>query len=225
MIRVSAVEKCTDAFIAETVAYLDAPADDTTLVLRHGGGVRGKKLLDAIRAGAGGGVEVVCAEIKRDADKYDFAAAEFRSEGRRVSTGALRALVAAFSDDIAELSAACRQLMSDAAAEITETTVERYYGGRVEVNAFKVADAAIAGALRRGSRHPAPRHLIGGGPRPHRGGLCEQTADNGEALRLPRRIGAAGITPRPRAVAGRARPTGPRRLDGIGSGSGHLDAR
>ncbi|WP_419818986.1 DNA polymerase III subunit delta [Glaciibacter flavus] len=164
LIRVSAVEKCTDAFIAETLAYLDAPADDTTLVLRHGGGVRGKKLLYAIRAGAGGGVEVVCAEIKRDADKYDFAAAEFRSEGRRVSTGALRALVAAFSDDIAELSAACRQLMSDAAAEITETTVERYYGGRVEVNAFKVADAAIAG--RYGEALVTLRHAISSGEDP-----------------------------------------------------------
>src|SRR5690606_3059518 len=76
LIRVSQVEKCTDAFLEETLAYLAAPADDTVLVLRHGGGVRGKKLLDAIRSGAGGGVEVVCAELKREGDKIDVAAAE-----------------------------------------------------------------------------------------------------------------------------------------------------
>lgn len=51
MIRVSSVEKCTDDFLLETIAYLESPAEDTYLVLRHGGGVRGKRLLDAIRGG------------------------------------------------------------------------------------------------------------------------------------------------------------------------------
>ncbi|MEJ3403155.1 DNA polymerase III subunit delta [Rathayibacter sp. YIM 133350] len=164
LIRVSAVEKCSDAFLTETLAYLEQPADSTTLVLRHGGGVRGKKLLDAIRSGAGGGIEVVCTELKKDAEKYDFAAGEFSRASRRISAGALRALVSAFSDDIAELSAACQQLMSDASAEITEATVERYYGGRVEVNAFKVADAAIAGRL--GEALIALRHAISSGEDP-----------------------------------------------------------
>ena len=112
MIRVANVEKCSDAFMQETLDYLAAPADDTYLVLRHGGGVRGKKLLDAIRGGLGGGIEIVCAELK-DAAKYDFAANEFATERRRVSSGALRALVAAFSDDLAELAAACQQLIAD----------------------------------------------------------------------------------------------------------------
>jgi len=47
------------------------------VILRHGGGVRGKKLLDTIRSGAGGGIEIVCAELKKDTDKYDFASAEY----------------------------------------------------------------------------------------------------------------------------------------------------
>jgi DNA polymerase-3 subunit delta len=85
MIRVTGVEKCTDAFIAETLAYLESPADDTYLVLRHAGGVRGKKLLDAIRGGLGNGIEIVCAELKKDSDKLDFAAAEFAVEGRRIT--------------------------------------------------------------------------------------------------------------------------------------------
>lgn len=164
LIRVATVEKCTDAFLTETLRYLESPADDTYLVLRHGGGVRGKKLLDTIRSGTGQGIEVVCAELKKDTEKLDFAAAEFAAERRRVTSGALRALVTAFSDDLAELASACQQLISDAAEEITEATVEKYYEGRVETNAFKVADAAVAG--RQGEALVLLRHALASGADP-----------------------------------------------------------
>lgn len=164
MIRVSGVEKCTDAFIAETLHYLESPADDTYLVLRHAGGVRGKKLLDAVRGGLGNGIEIVCTELKKDSEKLDFAAAEFALEGRNITGGALRTLVGAFSDDLAELAAACQQLMADASEEITEVTVEKYYSGRVETNAFRVADVAIAG--RRGDALILLRHALASGADP-----------------------------------------------------------
>jgi DNA polymerase-3 subunit delta len=164
MIRVVNVEKCTDAFLTETLRYLEHPADDTYLVLRHGGGVRGKKLLDAIRGGSGGGIEIVCAELKKDVDKMDFAAAEFADRKRRVTASALRALVSAFADDLSELASACQQLLADASEEITEVTVEKYYSGRVETNAFKVADAAIAG--RRGEALILLRHALSSGADP-----------------------------------------------------------
>ncbi|MFZ2964389.1 MAG: DNA polymerase III subunit delta [Rhodoglobus sp.] len=164
LIRVSNVEKCTDAFITETIDYLAAPADDTYLVLRHASGVRGKKLLEAIRAGSGNGIEIVCLELKKDSEKQDFAAAEFAAADRRVTGGAIRALVSAFADDLAELAAACQQLLADDAEEITEVTVERYYSGRVETNAFKVADAAIAG--RQGEALVLLRHALASGADP-----------------------------------------------------------
>lgn len=164
LIRVTGVEKCTDAFITETIDYLASPADDTYLVLRHAGGVRGKRLLDAIRAGSGGGIEIACLELKKDAEKSEFAAAEFSAAGRRITGGALRALVSAFSDDLAELAAACQQLLADSSDEITEVTVEKYYSGRVETNAFKVADAAIAG--RRGEALILLRHALASGADP-----------------------------------------------------------
>lgn len=163
-IRVGSVEKCTDAFITETISYLERPADDTYVVLRHNGGVRGKKLLDAIRAADGRAIEVVCPELKRDVDKQDFVSTEFRAAGRRITPGALRALVSAFSDDLAELAAACRQLLADDIDEITEATVERYYSGRVETNAFAVADVAIAG--RRGEALMLLRHALASGADP-----------------------------------------------------------
>jgi DNA polymerase III subunit delta len=145
LIRVTGVEKCTDAFIAETLRYLASPADGAYLVLRHAGGVRGKKLLDALRGGLGQGIEIVCAELKKEAEKAEFVAAEFAAAGRHVTGGAVRSLVGAFSGDLAELGAACSQLIADTAGEVTEGTVETYYAGRVEVSAFRVADAAIAG--------------------------------------------------------------------------------
>jgi DNA polymerase-3 subunit delta len=85
--------------------------------------VRGKKLLDGIRSGTGGGIEVLCAELKRESDKLDFARDEFSTAGKKVSGGALRALVSAFADDLAELASACQQLIADATAEVTEATV------------------------------------------------------------------------------------------------------
>ena len=119
--------------------------DGATVVLRHtGSSVRGKKLLDAIRSGTGGGIEIACPAVKRDSDRFDFAAGEFQTARKKIAPVALRALVGAFSDDLTELAAACQQLISDVPGDITEQIVERYYGGRVETSAFAVADTAIA---------------------------------------------------------------------------------
>jgi len=164
LIRVGNVEKTGDPFLEDMLRYLEAPADDAYVVLRHAGGVRGKKLLDAVRGGAGGAIEVVCAELKRDADKLDFVHAEFSAARRRITPGAQRALVTAFSEDLAELAAACRQLLADTEDEITEQVVARYYGGRVETNSFAVADAAIAG--RRGEALGLLRHALASGADP-----------------------------------------------------------
>jgi DNA polymerase-3 subunit delta len=164
LIRVDSVEKTNDVFLSDMLDYLASPADGAVVVLRHGGGVRGKKLLDAIRAGAGGGIEVVCTELKRDSDKYDFAQAEFKAAGKKIAPAALRAITSAFADDLAELAAACQQLISDTAAEITEATVDKYYGGRMETNAFQVADAAIAG--RHGEALVTMRHALASGADP-----------------------------------------------------------
>ncbi len=165
LVRVTGVEKCSDAFLAEAISYLAAPQDGATVVLRHtGASVRGKKLLDAIRAGEGGGVEVPCPAIKRDSDKYDFAAGEFQAARKRIAAPALRTLVSAFADDVTELAVACQQLIADVPGDITEQVVERYYGGRVETSAFTVADTAIAG--RYGDALIALRHALASGADP-----------------------------------------------------------
>jgi DNA polymerase-3 subunit delta len=126
-IVISGLESATDALILDALAYLAAPAPDVALVLRHGGGLRGKKLLDAVGA-AGFPVQE-----------------DFRREGRRIDPAAVRALVDAVGSDLQELAAACTQLLADTSGTVTPAVVHRYYGGRVEASGFAVADAAIAG--------------------------------------------------------------------------------
>jgi len=148
LIRVDGVEKASDAFIDDTKRYLEQPADDTTLILRHAGGQRGKALLDAIRGEPGdacGAIEVVCAEVKRDSDRLAFAQSEFRRLGAQKTPGAVRALVAAFTSSLAELAGSIEQLVSDHGDRIGEEDVDRATEGRVEASGFKVADAATAG--------------------------------------------------------------------------------
>jgi len=164
LIRVWTVEKCTDEFLEDALSYCASPEDEVTLVLRHGGGVRGKRLLELVRSGSAQSLEISCAELKSDSDKSDFATQEFRIAGRKASPGAVRALVSAFSSNAAELANACQQLIADATGDITEATVDVYYGGRVEATAFKVADAAIEGRL--GEAMVALRHALETGSDP-----------------------------------------------------------
>jgi DNA polymerase III subunit delta len=143
LVEVEGLESMNDAFLADAIKYLAQPEDDVVLVLRHAGGVRGKKLLDAVKAG--GWPVVDCQPLKKDADKTSFVVAEFKASGRRIQGDAVQALVNAVGANLSELAAACSQLIADATTAVTAETVDRYYGGRVEATAFKVADAAMSG--------------------------------------------------------------------------------
>ncbi|HEY5515440.1 MAG TPA: DNA polymerase III subunit delta, partial [Pengzhenrongella sp.] len=131
---VEGVEQATDELVTDVLAYLDGPADDVVLVLVHGGGQRGKKLLDAVRAA--GAPVVACDLIKKDADKVAFAVAELRRGDRRADVAAVRALVEAVGADLRELAAACAQLVADTSGVIGAAAVARYYGGRIEATGF-----------------------------------------------------------------------------------------
>jgi DNA polymerase-3 subunit delta len=143
LIEVESVEAMNDAFLADALAYLGQPEQDAVVVLRHAGGARGKKLLDAVKKG--GWPVVDCQPLKKDADKMAFVAAEFKAAGRRIEQDAVLALVNAVGANLSELAAACSQLIADAGTTVTAGIVDRYYGGRIEATAFKVADAAMAG--------------------------------------------------------------------------------
>lgn len=164
LVIIRGIEKCSDDLITDGIDYLVNPTADTTLILRHNGSsVRGKKLVEAIRD-SDNAAEIACAEIKKDADRQAFVIGEFAHADRRIAPAAVRALLDAFADDTAELAAACSQLLQDSSDSITEEIVDSYYGGRVETNAFKVADAALAG--RAGEAMALLRHALATGADP-----------------------------------------------------------
>ncbi len=143
LIEVAALASMSDDFLLDALAYIKDPAPDVTLLLLHAGGVRGKKLLDALKSL--GVPRVECQPLKKDAEKTQFVSAEFSLARRRIDAQAVRALVAAVGASLSELAAACSQLIADTTGMVSSDDVDKYYGGRVEATAFRVADAALAG--------------------------------------------------------------------------------
>jgi DNA polymerase-3 subunit delta len=122
--------------------YIQSPADEVYVVLRltnmvgHSGAIR-KDFSKSV-------LNVSCEELKRDSERSDFVNREFKMAGVSVEPAAVRALVSAFNSDIGELGSACSQLIAPG-KKITLEDVEQTFGGRVETNAFKIADAALSG--------------------------------------------------------------------------------
>lgn len=143
LVEISGLSAMNDDFLADTLAYLADPAPDVTVALWHSGGTRGKKLLDALKAA--GVPRIDCQALKKDQDKAAFVSAEFQRARRRIDSPGVRALVAAVGANLSELAAACQQLISDTEGTVGTEEVDKYYGGRVEATAFRVADAALAG--------------------------------------------------------------------------------
>ena len=144
LVIIDKVESCSDDLIADGLELLKEALEDCTVVFRHASGVRGKKLLDALR-GSSNVAEVICEKITKEADRISFATQEFKAAKRVATIPAVRALVESFGEDLAGLAAACNQLLQDVQDDIDEKVVERYFSGRADVDTFKIADAAIAG--------------------------------------------------------------------------------
>lgn len=162
VVVIDSAETMNDEFLADALSYVAAPDPDVTVVIVHGGGVRGKKLLDALKAS--GAPVYSCAAIKKDADLVDFAMGEFKRAGRAAAAQAVRALVNAVGNDVAQVAAACAQLVADVETGITEEIVAKYYGSRVNATGFAVADAAIIGQT--GEALALVRHAIETGTDP-----------------------------------------------------------
>ena len=155
------MHKMSDAFVTDGLEYVKQANPDVTFLGLHGGGTRGKRLLDALKKS---GVFVEAKPIKSDRDRLEFLQAEFRSARRKIDAEALRALADAIGENLGELAAAVHQLVADTEGTITESTVEKYYGGRVQATAFKVADAALEGQL--GPAIALLRHAFATGVQP-----------------------------------------------------------
>jgi DNA polymerase III subunit delta len=140
---VSALEDLPADGVQPLLSYVAHPSPDVALLLHHTGGVKGKAVLDKLRAV--GVVEVKATPMKKW-ELPGWVVGEFRHHGATIGESAAAALVDAVGEDLRALAGASDQLASDASGEpITVDMVRLYFGGRAEVKGFAVADAAIAG--------------------------------------------------------------------------------
>lgn len=144
----SDVQELGDAAQSELLAYCQGPSAEIALVLVHGGGAKGKGMLDKLRK------LPAVSEVKVEAPKYerDFARwvhTEFRDLGARIDEEGATLLVASVGQDLRALAGAADQLISsvDKGTEITASVVRRYFGGRADVRGYEIADAAIDGRI------------------------------------------------------------------------------
>ena len=147
---------------ADLLTLIAAPDPDVLLVVSHGGGMRGKKVLDALKKA---GARVIdCPAVKTDRDKTDFVMKEFAAARRKITSEGVRALVEAVGKDLRELASACSQLISDTEGTVDDAVVDTYHGGKVEATGFRVADATVAGQP--GEALRLLRHAIASGVDP-----------------------------------------------------------
>lgn len=141
--RLVIINSASEGLLEDLTQLAAEPVENCTVVVRlpnavgHNGKVKtalGPKSL-----------VVLCEELKKDAEKADFVKSELQALGKKIDAAGLKALLAAFNQDLAELGGACSQLATAASGTITLEVVEQTFQGRVETNAFKIADAALAG--------------------------------------------------------------------------------
>jgi len=143
VIVVGDLGEAADGVVQELRAYVAAPPEGAALVLVHGGGVKGKALVDAVRKSKAPVIE--CKALKWENEKIAFVQAEFARAKHTIRPDAASALVDAVGNDLRELANACSQLVADTDGVVDRAVVERYHAGRVEASGFRVADAAIEG--------------------------------------------------------------------------------
>lgn len=143
LVIIDGIEAAGDGLVSDLSAYLDDPAPDVVLVLRHRGGVQNKRLVDRVKKL--GFPILACDPLKSTNDRIRLVEDEARREGGRVSHAAAGALVSAIGSDLHEALGTIRQLVSDYAGTVDEEAVRSYFAGRIDTSGFEVADAVAAG--------------------------------------------------------------------------------
>ena len=116
---------------------------DSTVVVQHLGGAKGKAVLDAVRKAKP--AEIACAKMSRAEDRRAFLRSEVRRFRGRITPEAAAALMEAVGSDLREISATAAQLVGDSGGSIDVDAVAAYHRGKAEVSGFAVADQAVVG--------------------------------------------------------------------------------
>lgn len=127
------------------VAALGDVPQETSVVVAHAGGAKGKGILTALQRLSPRRVDVP--KVGRPSERRDFVRRELRRGGRTVDDDAVGMLLEAVGSDLRELASAAEQLLVDTEGAITAEAVARYHRGRAEASGFAVADRAVEGDL------------------------------------------------------------------------------
>jgi len=137
VVVVTNLDAADDALAETILATVERP--DVWIIALHPGGMKGKRLLDSLRKA--GATQVDCPTIKKGRAMMDYLAKEVASHKRSVTSDALPALIDALGADIAMLTAAVDQLVSDIEHDpITAEDVRTTFGGVAEVAGWTIAD-------------------------------------------------------------------------------------
>lgn len=141
--RLIIVSGSGEGLLEDLLHYAAEPIDSCFLVIRLPNSIgQNGKIKTQLSKSA---LTVSCEEIKKDAERAEFIKQEFAALNQKVEPGAVKALQGAFNQDLGELGAACNQLASAGVPVVTLQLVEDTFQGRLETNAFKIADAALSG--------------------------------------------------------------------------------
>lgn len=145
---VRALEDLADDVKDELLAHAGAPAPDVSVVLVHGGGVKGKGVLDKLRASAAV-TEITLSVPKYERDFIGWLREEFRGRGRRIDEPAASLLVASVGPDLRALAGAADQLvaLTPGASGVGAEVVRQYFGGRANIKGYEIADATLDGRI------------------------------------------------------------------------------
>ncbi len=139
VVEVHGLDSADDELGAAILEVAQQTDSHVSLIAVHPGGMKGKRLLDGLRAA--GAVQIDCAAIKKGRAMMDYLTKEIASRKRSVTSDALPALIDALGIDISMLTAAIDQLTSDIDHDpITAADVRSTFGGMAEVAGWTIAD-------------------------------------------------------------------------------------
>ena len=140
VVIVTGIDASDDAMAKAIRDVIADVSENVYLVLTHPGGVKGKALVDHVKAA---GADVVdCATVKRGKSTLEFIGREFAHRRRKATPGALAAIYESVGQDLGLLSGAVSQLVADLDANpIDVDDVKEYFAGVADVSGFTISDA------------------------------------------------------------------------------------
>ncbi len=143
LVVLDGIENAADDLQQVVLELLSESPNQVTLLLVHGGGVKGRGFVDKCRKAAD---EVISVEKPKGRGWDDFILAEFTRHRRRATSAAVTALRNAVGDDTRALASAVSQLVADVDSEpIDIADVEQYHAGVAGASAFAISDAVWEG--------------------------------------------------------------------------------